>query len=150
MKNKILVVINVLAAASLLCSCAVAAEASVTLPGALPAAGTIEGPAVCGANAAASTAALVGAESTEVADVARGTLFGSEVTVVLRDRGLEHRRAEVRRIAQILGPGVIGPEQKAGGEPPLPSRLKGVIIRGADRVDIPEIAILRIRIVPLS
>src|SRR5579884_1040747 len=45
--------------------------------------------------------------------VAPRTLFRLKVIVVLRNRGFEHRRPEVRGIAQVFRPGVVGKKGEA-------------------------------------
>ena len=48
-----------------------------------------------------------------MADVAGWSLFGKEVVVILRHSGFEHGRPELRSVAQVLGPGVIGQKAQA-------------------------------------
>jgi hypothetical protein len=43
-----------------------------------------------------------------VAHIARRAFFGVKAAAVLRNGGFEHRRTEIRRIAQVLRIGVIG------------------------------------------
>src|SRR5690349_24934188 len=45
--------------------------------------------------------------------VATGALFCGKIVVVLRDRGLKHRRAKIRSVAQVLRPSVVAQESKA-------------------------------------
>ena len=69
-------------------------------------------------------------------------LFGVQVVIVLRRGRLEHRRAEVRRVLERLGEGVVGQEAEAVGIAAPHVHVAGVIpalrgvfeqIDGADR-----------------
>src|SRR5580765_2990265 len=40
-------------------------------------------------------------------DITARTPLGIEVAIVLRNRRLKHRRTKIRRVAQILGPGIV-------------------------------------------
>src|SRR5438105_14158612 len=71
--------------------------------------------------------AVNSAEREAMADVAGQPFFRTQVAVVLRNRGFEHRRAKIRSIAQALGKRVVREQAEPECVAPAQIDVTGVV-----------------------
>src|SRR5437667_9954172 len=76
---------------------------------------------------AVSRDGIHGAQREPVPDVATRSLLGIQIVVVLRNARLEHRRAEVRRVGEVLCIGVVGQQAETVRVPAADIDISGVM-----------------------